>query len=225
MNLQIDVTSLTKSLGGVRVLSDLTISLSIGSTLLIGANGAGKSTLLRLLAGLTSPDTGAISFGNGKTPRTALGAIGFLGHKLYLYPDLTIRENLSVLARSQTSESKRLQAVERWGLTNRLDQPVRELSKGLAMRAALCRVLLQETEIVLLDEPTTALDDQGAATLIDEVDRLRKAGKILIIATHDVARLAPSAERVLLLAQGGVKADSVQTTIGTTLEQYRLVNR
>jgi energy-coupling factor transporter ATP-binding protein EcfA2 len=93
------------------------------------------------------------------------------------------------------------------------------------MRAALCRVLLQETEIVLLDEPTTALDDQGAATLIDEVDRLRKAGKLLIIATHDVARLAPSAERVLLLAQGGVKADSVQTTIGTTLEQYRLVNR
>ena len=219
------IRDLTKTLARAPVLRGLSCDIEPGTTLLLGANGAGKSTLLRLLAGLLSPEQGAITYPNGRSPRENFGDIGFLGHKLHLYPQLTVAENLRLFRSLSSSDPINHHDVETWGLEQRLQQPVQELSKGLALRTSLCRLFMQMQSFVLLDEPTNALDETGCATLISTMQQRTTNGDTLIVATHDITRLAPLASRIIVLQDGKIAADSKQYGLSTTLERYRTVNR
>ncbi len=167
----------------------LTMSLEAGQiTWLRGRNGRGKTTLLRVLAGLSSPERGQVSFGGrplrGLPPawRTRLR---FLAHANALKEDLTVRESLRFLAALQEDPPgpEALQAtLQRLGLGARADDPVRRLSQGQRRRAALVRLALpQAPSAWLLDEPFDALDDEGVVTLQGLlVEHARRGGSVLM---------------------------------------------
>jgi heme exporter protein A len=177
---------LRHAFGRVRALDDISFLLTPGQTLAVfGPNGAGKTTLLKVLAGLIRPQTGTTHVEGGR------GAIGWMGHHAHLYGHLTVRENLlfwaalydvpSALRRARVDE-----ALRRHGLTDRADEPVHALSRGLVQRAGIARALLHEPRVLLLDEPFTGLDLAAAAELRRLLAQLAGAGRIVVLATHNV---------------------------------------
>ena len=182
----IRVDGLEKRYGTKRVLRDVTFELTRGSALVVtGPNGAGKTTLLRLLAGLTAPTRGSLNVALDRS------GLGFLGHEPLLYRELTALENLDLYGRLYRVPERRERIgmlLERFGLWDARGQRVAALSRGMTQRLALCRALLHDPELLILDEPHSALDTDGAALLDDEL--AARAGRgTLVVATHDPARL------------------------------------
>lgn len=188
---------LEKRYGRRRVLSGLDLELPTRSFLLVtGPNGSGKTTLLRLLAGLAAPSAGTLEVGVGR------GRIGYLAHEPLLYRELTALENLDLYGRLYRVPERRERAgmlLERFGLWEARHLRVSAFSRGMAQRLALCRALLHEPELLVLDEPYAALDEQGASLLDGELRGLAGA-RTLVVATHEPARLLPLASARLALA-------------------------
>ncbi len=188
---------------GERVaLRDVTFALPEGATVAVfGANGAGKTTLLRILATLLRPHAGTASVLGAVLPREAWkarGRIGLLGHEPLLYRDLSARENLRYHARLHRVEPARAEALlERVGLAARADDPVRTLSRGMAQRAAICRAVLHEPALLLLDEPLANLDPGGAAAVAPLI-----GGGTRVLISHDVEQGLAEADWVLGLRAG-----------------------
>ena len=176
--------NLSKRFGDRRVFSGIELELPPGSFLLVtGPNGSGKSTLLRVLAGISAPTAGELE----RPPRSS---IGYLGHEPLVYRELTPLENLALFARLYRVREGRERIgmlLERLGLWEVRRQRVSTFSRGMQQRLALCRVLLHEPELLLLDEPFNALDADAAALLDRTLDEL--AGRTLVVATHDPARV------------------------------------
>src|SRR5687767_12878594 len=170
----------------------MTFRASRGTILgLLGPNGAGKSTLLAMLATLLRPSSGSIRYGAlGTAAGPALRArIGVLGHDLFLYPELTARENLAFFAglyQHQHAAHAAMQALEQAGLADRADDQVSSFSRGMRQRVALERALIHSPRLALLDEPFTGLDDASAAALVTRLRALRGTGAIVVLATHDL---------------------------------------
>jgi ABC-type multidrug transport system ATPase subunit len=166
-----------------------------GALVVTGANGAGKTTLLRLLVGLAAPTRGSVDVGFER------GRVGFLGHEPLLYRDLTALENLDLFGRLYRVPERRERIgmlLERFGLWDARSERLAALSRGMNQRLALCRKLLHEPELLVLDEPHSALDIDGAALLDAELTGM--AGRrTLVVATHDPARLAMFATADLVL--------------------------
>jgi heme exporter protein A len=187
------------------VIRDLTVTVPAGATVaLLGGNGTGKSTLLSLLAGLRAPHGGELSVLGHALPaqRWAVrGRVGLVAHHPLLYRELTIAENLHYhaqlhrLPRARVAEM--LDAVQ---LTERADQPVMALSRGLVQRASVARALLGDPALLLLDEPLANLDPVVAA-LVDGLLGPR-AGRTRVIASHDPARALADADLAIVLGAG-----------------------
>ena len=173
--------------GPVVALDEVSFTLSSGHTLAIfGPNGAGKTTLLKVLAGLIRPQHGRARTGEG-----GRRAIGWIGHQSHLYGHLTVRENLlfwaAIYAVAPSLRGERAAAVlQRLGLAEQAEQPVWSLSRGQQQRAAIARALIHEPAVLLLDEHFTGLDLAGAAELRALLGELRSAGRVLVVATHNV---------------------------------------
>ncbi len=217
------VREISKRFGHVRVLRRLSVSFQRGEvTLLLGANGAGKSTLLRILAGLTRPDGGSVY--------TAPSAsIGFFSHNLSMYGRLTARENLDLFRRvADLSRGALNRAEELWDLGECADKQVTELSKGTQARVSLARVFMTAPSVVLLDEPTSNLDNKSTEGLIGAV-RSEAECRCVVIATHDIHRLRVIATRVLVVDRGEIFADSgagaTQSSISRVIDCYLESNR
>src|SRR5215210_1490309 len=191
---------------GERVaLRDVSFTLPPGATVAVfGANGAGKTTLLRVLAGLLRPHAGRASVLGAALPGETWkvrGRIGLLGHEPLLYRDLTVRENLRFHARLHGVDGARAQALcEQVGLAARADEPVRTLSRGLTQRAAICRAVLHEPELLLLDEPLANLDPGGALAVAPLIGR--ESGPARVLISHDAELGLSEADWVLGLRAG-----------------------
>jgi len=190
---ELTVEDVSRTFGRRRALSRITFRATRGAILgLLGPNGAGKSTLIALLATLLRPTGGSIRYGahNASAHGAELrAAIGVLGHDLFLYPELTARENLAFFAGMYSAadrDASAAAALEHAGLTDRGDDPVSSFSRGMRQRVALERALIHRPRLVLLDEPFTGLDDASAAALIARLRSLRDSGAIVILATHDL---------------------------------------
>ena len=188
-------------------LAGVTFRIPPGSVaMLSGRNGSGKSTLLRVLATAIRPDQGRAVVGGFDVVRDREDVrrqTALLSHYTYLYESLSARENLTVAARviGSTSWNGLLDEV---GLANRADDPVSTYSAGMRKRLSFARVLLQDPKIVFLDEPYGQLDPEGFALVEGVVRRFRERGATVIIATHQVERVASYADMQIHLEGGRV---------------------
>jgi heme ABC exporter ATP-binding subunit CcmA len=175
---------LTKRFGDRRVFSGVELDLRDGAFLLVtGPNGSGKTTLLRVLAGISAPTSGLLE-------RPDRAQIGYLGHEPLVYRELTPLENLALFARLYRVAEGRERSgmlLERLGLWDVRHQRVSTFSRGMQQRLGLCRVLLHDPALLVLDEPFSALDVDAAALLDRTLEEL--AGRTLVVATHDPARV------------------------------------
>lgn len=222
----ITFTDVSRIFGRRRALNRVTLKVSSGEIVaLLGPNGAGKSTLLSLAATLMNPSSGSIQYGqeNARHSGAALrGRIGLLGHDLYLYTELSAAENLMFFARlyGLTSVDRHVDAaIQRAGLGERRDEPVGSFSRGMRQRLAIERALLHEPRLVLLDEPSTGLDDAAAAALRSRLESLRGAGAIVLIATHDLEAIESVIDRAVMLQAG--RLTMLGQSAGSLRARYR----
>jgi len=161
-----------------------------------GPNGSGKTTLLRLLVGLAAPTRGSLDVGVDRS------RLGFLAHEPLVYRELTALENLDLFGRLYRVAERRERTgmlLERFGLWEARNERVAAYSRGMAQRLALCRTLLHEPDLLVLDEPYAALDEQGAALLDRELDGLHGL-RTIVVSTHEPRRLERLATARLALA-------------------------
>jgi len=195
--MMISARGLEKRYGSRRALRSLDLELERGGFLVVtGANGSGKTTLLRLVAGLAAPTGGELEVAADR------GDLGYLGHEPLLYRDLTALENLDLYGRLYRVPERRERAgmlLERFGLWEVRAERVGSYSRGMTQRLALCRALLHDPELLVLDEPFTALDEEGAALLDRQLAELAGSATVLLT-THDPGRVEPLSSARLALA-------------------------
>jgi ABC-type multidrug transport system ATPase subunit len=206
----IELDGLGRSYGERPALRDVSLRLGLGETLVVlGPNGAGKSTLLRVLATLLRPHAGSVRVLGHSLPRegwAARGRIGLLGHEPLLYRDLTGRENLRYHARLHDAPAERVDALlEQVRMAGRADEPLRLLSRGMVQRLAVCRAVLHEPDLLLLDEPLANLDP-AAAELVEPLIG-RGSGTTRVVTSHDPRGAPAEADRVVGLRDGRVAAE------------------
>jgi ABC-2 type transport system ATP-binding protein len=194
----LEASGLVKRFGHRLALSGVSLSAGRGEVVaVIGPNGAGKTTLLSILAGILRADEGRVS----KAP----GEIGWVPQQAALYGKLTVEENLALFARLERVPDPR-DAVERMleltGLRERAGDQVAELSGGNRQRVNIAIGLLAEPDVVLLDEPTAALDPRQREVLWEFVLRMAGEGTTVLYATHNVQEADRYADRVVVLADG-----------------------
>jgi ABC-type multidrug transport system ATPase subunit len=188
---------LEKRYGRKRVLHGVDLAVARDELLLVtGPNGSGKTTLLRLCAGLALPSRGTLEFDVDRSQ------LGYLGHESLLYRELSALENLDLYGRLYRVPERRERIgmlLERFGLWEVRAERVGAYSRGMTQRLALCRVLLHDPALVVLDEPYTALDEECAGLLDRELAALVE-DRALLVSTHDPARVEPVATGRLALA-------------------------
>jgi heme exporter protein A len=208
---RLSVDDVSRHFGRRRALTRVSFSAARGTvTGLLGPNGAGKSTMLALLATLQRPTSGHIKYGafQAADRGAALRAcIGVLGHDLFLYPELTARENLAFFAALSgvaNPGDAAAASLDRAGLLDRADDQVAGFSRGMRQRVALERALIHRPRLVLLDEPFTGLDDASTAALVARLRSLREEGAIVIAATHDLDLADGLLDHAVFLRDGRV---------------------
>jgi heme exporter protein A len=193
----ISATGIGKRYGEKRVLRGIDFRLDDGGFLVVtGPNGSGKTTLLRLCAGLAVPTEGRLDV------EVARADLGYLGHEPLVYRELTPLENLDLYGRLYRVRERRERIgmlLERFGLWDARHERVAALSRGMTQRLALCRTLLHEPRLLVLDEPFSALDADGAALLDQQLDELAKE-RTFVVATHEPERIASFSSARLELA-------------------------
>ena len=177
--------------GTAVALQGLSLDVRAGELLVVfGPSGSGKTTLLRILARLALPTTGTVEL-------PARERIGYLGHTPNVYRELTALENLTLFARLYRVERERVgMLLERFGLWEARNERVSTFSRGMQQRLGLCRVLLHDPSLLVLDEPTNALDVHGLQLLDAVLDEPR----LHVVATHDAARFDARATERLVFA-------------------------
>jgi ABC-2 type transport system ATP-binding protein len=215
----VTVENLSKYFGDLRALENVSLSLGGGEGLaVVGANGAGKSTLLNCIAGIAKQDIGSIVF----SPDTN---IGYLAHKSFLYDAMTVEANLHFwgrLAGTKDYKARAAALIEQAGLAKRAGDKVRTLSAGMQKRTALCRAIMNQPDILLLDEPYSALDESGTAFLKQVVSNIKGAGGIVIIATHYIEQALAACTHVVLLERGRMKIFEKTQSIDVKALRQRL---
>ncbi len=188
---------LAKRYGTKRIFDSLDLDVPRGGFVLVtGPNGSGKTTLLRLVAGLIVQTAGELHVD------TVRGRLGFLAHEPLVYRELTAVENLDLFGRLYRMSERRERIgmlLERFDLWEARNERAGAFSRGTLQRLALCRAFLHEPELLLLDEPYSALDADGTALLDRELASLAGDATFLV-ATHDPTRLAPLASGTLAFA-------------------------
>ncbi len=218
--------ALSKQFGNITVLRSLSVTLQKGEFLTIfGRNGAGKTTFLKIVAGLVRSYRGdVILFDENlkKASDESRRRIGLVSHETFLYPDLTVRDNLLFHARLYQIPDRRL-SVERviadMGLDAKSGLSVRTLSRGMKQRVSLARVFLHSPELLLLDEPFTGLDDRATDVLDAALRKFKADGGSVLMASHDIAHGWRHANRVAVLDRGAIARET--TVANTSQEQFR----
>ncbi|MER6386306.1 ABC transporter ATP-binding protein [Streptomyces sp. NPDC001250] len=206
----IDVESVTVRFGDHTALSEACFTAADGEFVcLVGRNGSGKTTLLRLLAGLAEPSTGRVRVaGHAATDLAARTVRGFVQAEPPLYDYLTVREQLSFVCRLHgTSLRAALERLEDTVLSDRHDALVRELSLGMRKQLGLVAATLHDPALVLMDEPTNALDATAVSALRATVRDWHAQRRTIVLCTHDLAWADDLADRLLVLQRGRILHD------------------
>lgn len=193
----ITARSIEKRYGERRALRPVSFELPRAGFLLVtGPNGSGKTTLLRLVAGLATPSRGTLAIDAQRSE------VGLLAHEPLVYRELTALENLDLYGRLYHVAERRERIgmlLERFDLWDARHERAGAYSRGMLQRLALCRALLHEPKLLILDEPYSALDTAGAQLLDAELDD-RRRDTTFVVTTHDPERVRPYATAELALA-------------------------
>ena len=212
---------LRKAYGRHLVLHGVDLDVRGGEAVaLLGANGAGKTTLLRIAATLVRPTGGRVLVAGvdvASDPEAARRRLGFLAHGSWLYEDLTALENLrfwTTLGGHSTSVSALRAALASVELERWSGERVRAFSAGMKRRLSIARLLLAHPRVLLLDEPFTGLDQQGAKWLAEKLQAFKSEGGAVLMSTHSFGRGLDVADRAAILAGGRIAADTAVAPLG-----------
>ena len=215
----ITLDGLTKSFrspqGPVHAVRGVDVTISPGETVaLLGPNGAGKSTTIDMMLGLQAPDAGSVSV-FGRPPHEAItgGVVGAMLQTGELIRDLSVRELVAMMASLYERPLDPQQAVELAGLSEVADRRTQRLSGGETQRARLAVALVSDPELLVLDEPTVAMDVEGRRAFWNSMRAFVTSGKTVLFATHYLEEADANADRAVLMAHGGIVADGPTTEI------------
>ncbi len=226
----IQVRGLVKRFGLRAVLRGVDLTVHAGEFVaLLGPNGAGKTTLLRILATLSRPTRGEVRLAGYRLPGQASQArryLGLVSHQPLLYGDLSAAQNLRFYARLYgvpDAEARLRTLLRRVGLYARRRDLVRTFSRGMQQRLAIARALLHDPAVLLMDEPYTGLDQDAAARLDDLLQAIAAEGRTVLMASHNLPRVAALASRFVVLTRGRIAASMPRAAISDRdlLDFYR----
>ncbi|MFE0642309.1 ATP-binding cassette domain-containing protein [Streptomyces sp. NPDC058877] len=202
-------TGVTRSFGTVRALDGIDLTLRRGETVaLLGRNGAGKSTTIGLLLGLDEPDGGEVRlFGDGPARAVAAGRIGAMLQEGRAVTRVTVRELVAFVARTYPAPLPVDEALALADLTPLADRRIDRLSGGQVQRARFAVALVGNPELLVLDEPTAALDVEARQTFWDSMRSYARRGNTILFSTHYLEEADANADRIVVIDSGRVVAD------------------
>ncbi|MCC9077136.1 ABC transporter ATP-binding protein [Litorilinea aerophila] len=229
----IDVHGVSKAYGTIRALSDVSFTIEEGEIVgLLGPNGAGKTTLIKILTGYLQPDEGQVTIAGFDVltqTQDVQAHIGYLPENAPLYPELSVQAYLKLMADLRrvppAEQNERIaRAVYATGLTDRLTQPIGQLSKGYRQRVGLAQAILHRPKLLILDEPTVGLDPTQIVEIRRLIRRLAQHATILF-STHILSEVEALCDRVLILMNGQVRADARISELATTHNAILVLNQ
>ena len=209
------LSDLTKSYGEVQAVRGVTISIHPGETLaLLGPNGAGKSTTIDMMLGLTRPDSGTVSlFGSSPAAAVQAGVVGGMLQTGLLLGYLSVRELVTMVASLYPHPLNVDEVLRLTGTTEIAERPTTKLSGGQTQRVRMAMALVADPELLVLDEPTAALDVEGRRDFWTAMRAVAARGKTVVFATHYLEEADAFADRIILMARGRIVADGPPTEI------------
>lgn len=202
----IELRHVSKTLAGKPILNDVTLDIEQGRTLgFVGANGSGKTMLFRAIAGLMHVE-GNVAVG-GKTIGKEISfppSMGIVIENVGLWPDLTGKKSLQILAevRGIAKEEAICRSIERVGLDPQDKRPFKKYSLGMKQRIVLAQALMEEPELLILDEPTNALDESGIRRLRDILREEKARGATILLASHNKDDISELCDAVFRMEAG-----------------------
>jgi ABC-2 type transport system ATP-binding protein len=216
---------LTKQYGETKVVNALDLRTAPGEVFgLLGPNGAGKTTTILMLLGMVEPTSGDIEvlgLDPARNPLAVKSRVGYLPDAVGFYPDLTGRENLRFTAElnrlSRSEADSRIDALlVDVGLVDSGDRPVGVYSRGMKQRLGIADALIKRPEILILDEPTTAIDPEGVAEILGLINRLaRDEGVTILLSSHLLHQVQAVCDRVAIFVKGRVVAQGAPHELAT----------
>ena len=220
----VEAQGLGKRYNGFQAVHDLDLTIDEGEIFgLLGPNGSGKTTTILMLLGLTEPTSGSVSicgYDPVRNPIAVKRRVGYLPENVGFYDDLTARENLRFVARlngmrDRDSAAKIDELISLVGLEDAADRPVRTFSRGMRQRLGIADVLIKDPEFVILDEPTSGIDPEGAIKLLDMIVELRNSrGMTVMLSSHLLHQVQRICDRVGIMHRGGIVAKGTVGELG-----------
>jgi len=229
MSLVVEAKGLKKYYDGVKAVDGLDLEIGEGEIYgLLGPNGAGKTTTILILLGLTEPTAGEVKvlgYDPTREPLKVKRLTGYLPENLGFYDDLSARENLLYTAhlnRIPEKEAKKrvAEVLEIVGLSDVAERPVRAFSRGMKQRLGIADVLLKDPKFVILDEPTSGIDPEGAKQILEMIAGLRdEKGMTIMLSSHLLHQVQRICDRVGIIHQGRLVAQGTLGELGAVVEE------
>jgi ABC-2 type transport system ATP-binding protein len=204
----INVEKIAKSFGSTRAVSDVSFDVHQGEILgLLGPNGAGKTTTIRIILDLFKPDAGKVAILGGAMDQSKNNRIGYMPEERGLYQDLPLGRCLVYLATlkglTSTEANSRLTGLlERFDLSEHRKKPVKTLSKGMQQKAQIINTIIHQPELIIIDEPFTALDPINTQMVKDLMRDLSQSGTSILMSTHQMHQVEELCDRIVLIDKG-----------------------
>ncbi len=223
---------LTKRYGTFTALDDLSLTMHAGQIVgLIGPNGAGKTTTIKILVGLIRPTSGTAAIAGADCVRDSQKIkrlVGYMPDRFGSYDNMRVREYLDFFGAAfgigRRQRAKRIDEImEMTGTTYMKDRFVESLSHGMQQRVGVCRTLLHDPQVLILDEPANGLDPQARIDMRDLLLKLAQLGKTLLVTSHILPELSRICDRVGILTHGKLRAYGTVDQIGRQVSQQRTV--
>lgn len=204
----VEIKNLAKSFGSTHAVEDVSFDIQKGEIFgLLGPNGAGKTTTIRMMLNIFNPDSGTISILGGAMTEEKKARIGYMPEERGLYQDVTLERCLLYLATLKGVPEKEARTrlgtyLERFDLAEHKGKKVKELSKGMQQKAQIISTILHQPEVIIVDEPFTALDPVNVQLVKDLMRELREQGITIVMSTHQMHLVEELCNRILLINKG-----------------------
>ncbi|NHV98397.1 MAG: ATP-binding cassette domain-containing protein [Thaumarchaeota archaeon] len=228
----IQVIDVSKRYADVLALDHINLNISEGEFFgLLGPNGAGKTTLIRILTGLTTPTSGRASvlgYDILREPTMAKKQFGLVPETSNIYSELTAWENLMFISKlygvpKREREERALKLLEAFGLKERINDPVRQFSKGMKRRLTIAAALIHEPRVLFLDEPTSGLDVQSSRLIREALRRLNKEGLTIFLTTHFIDEADQLCNRLAILNKGKICVVDTSENLKKSIQENEVI--